>query len=258
MGVTIPTMAELAAKGEKPEILFWVGCAASFDDRARKIAQAFVRILNAANVKFAILGNEERCTGDPARRAGNEFVFQMAALQNIELLNGYGIEKIVTLCPHCYNTFKNEYPDLGGNYEVWHAVDYALKLIEEGRLKIKSLKEIVTLHDPCYLGRINDKVDEPRELLSAIGLTLKEMPRHGKRSFCCGAGGAQIFKEEEEGREPVYRERAREALQTGAKTIVTACPFCMIMLRDGVRDLAEGQAEVKDIIELLSEGLEDS
>ncbi len=251
-------MAELAARGEKPEILFWVGCAASFDDRARKIAQAFVKILHAAGVQFAILGNEERCTGDPARRTGNEFVFQMAAMQNIEVLNGYGIERIVTLCPHCYNTFKHEYPDLGGHYEVWHAVDYALHLIETGRLKIKQLRELVTFHDPCYLGRINDKVEEPRQLLAALGLEVREMPRHGKRSFCCGAGGGQIFKEEEKGREPVYRERAREALSTGASKIITACPFCMIMMRDGVRDLAEGQADVVDIIELLSQGLDES
>lgn len=249
-------MREWQARGEQPEVLLWVGCAASFDDRAQKIVKAFATILTRAGVTFGILGEEEVCTGDPARRAGNELLFQMLAKQNIETLRKYGVRKIVTICPHCYNSFKHDYPQLGLEVEVWHSTQFIAYLIDTGRLTLAGNKgESVTFHDPCYLARMNGIEREPRSVLEALGVHLREMRRHGRNSFCCGAGGAQMFKEEEAGREKVYRERAKEALHTGAKTLVTACPFCMIMMRDGVRELSNDQTEVKDIVELVAEAL---
>lgn len=258
--LNIKTMAQFAAEGKMPEILFWVGCAGSYDARAQKVSKAFVKLLNKAGISFAILGNEESCCGDPARRAGNEFIFQMLALQNIETLNGYGITKIVTTCPHGYNTLKNEYPDLGGNYEVWHHTQYIDKLIAEGKLKIKSnpFKEKVTYHDSCYLGRINDEYQAPRSILSSMEINIIEMPRHKENAFCCGAGGAQMFKEEEKGTIRINEERANEAIDTGAKIIAANCPFCLTMLEDGLK-AREKEEEIKvlDIAEILAQNILD-
>jgi Fe-S oxidoreductase len=253
----VPTMAELAAKGEKPEVLFWIGCMGSFDDRARKITKAFVRILNKANVKFAVLGQEESCTGDPARRAGNEFLFQMQAMQNINVLNGYGITRIVTACPHCFNTIKNEYPVLGGKYEVMHHTQFINTLIKEGRIKVEggSFKgKRITFHDPCYLGRGNGEYEAPREVLLKLDAALVEMKRSKEKGLCCGAGGAQMWKEAEKGDKEVNVERTGEAVGTGAKIIAAGCPFCNTMLTDGVKAVGgEGQVVVKDIAELIAE-----
>src|SRR5438552_16757401 len=225
-----PTIAELTAKGEQPEILFWVGCAGSFDDRAKRVTRAFVSILNAVNIKFAVLGTEETCTGDPARRAGNEFLFQMQAMSNIQVLNGYGVKKIVTACPHCFNTLKNEYPELGGNYEVIHHSTFLQQLINEGKIKMaeggnfKGRK--ITYHDSCYLGRANNIYEAPRKVLEALDIELVEMKRCKSNGLCCGAGGAQMFKEEEKGNVRINVERTREALETGSEVIAAACPFC--------------------------------
>lgn len=255
MAVKVLTMAEMAAASEEPEILFWVGCAGSYDARAQKVTIAFSKILDKAGVKFAILGNEESCTGDPARRAGNEFVFQMSALQNIETLKMYNVKRIVTTCPHCFNTLKNEYPALGGNYEVIHHTELIQKLIDDGRLSIEggSFKgQKVTYHDSCYLGRINDIYQAPRSVLSSMEADLTEMNRAKERGLCCGAGGAQMFKENEPGDKRVNIERIEEALKTGAKTIAVNCPFCLTMMGDGVK-AKEKQEEVMvyDISELI-------
>ena len=255
MSVKVLTMAEMAVASEEPEILFWVGCAGSYDARAQKVTIAFSKILSKAGVKFAILGNEESCTGDPARRAGNEFVFQMSALQNIETLKMYNVKKIVTTCPHCFNTLKNEYPVLGGNYEVIHHTQLIQKLIDEGKLSVEggSFKgEKVTYHDSCYLGRVNDIYQTPRSLLSRIEVDLTEMNRAKERGLCCGAGGAQMFKEDEPGDKRINIERIEEALETGAKTIAVNCPFCLTMMADGVK-AKEKQEEVTvyDISELI-------
>jgi Fe-S oxidoreductase len=255
-----PTMADLAAKGENPEVLFWVGCAGSFDDRAKRVTRAFVTILNAVGVKFAVLGTEETCTGDPARRAGNEFLFQMQAMSNIQVLNGYGIKKIVTACPHCFNTLKNEYPELGGNYEVIHHATFLQQLINDGKIKMKeggSFKgKKITYHDSCYLGRANNIYEAPREVLQALDAELVEMKRCRTTGLCCGAGGAQMFKEPEKGKKDINIERAEEALTTGAATIAVACPFCMTMMTDGVKNKEkEAEVKVKDLAELIAESI---
>jgi heterodisulfide reductase subunit D len=254
----VPTMAELAAQGETPEILFWVGCAGSFDERYKRVTKAFVKILNAVQIKFAVLGTEETCTGDPARRAGNEFLFQMQAMNNIQVLNGYGIKKIVTACPHCFNTIKNEYSELGGNYEVIHHSTFLQQLINDGRIKISeggSFKgKKITYHDSCYLGRANNIYDAPRSVLEALDADLVEMKRCRTTGLCCGAGGGQMFKEPEKGKKDINIERTEEALSTGASTIATACPFCMTMMTDGVKNKErEAEVRVKDLAELIAE-----
>lgn len=250
-------MAEYAAEGKIPEVLFWVGCAGSFDDRAKKITRAFCKILNHIKVEFAVLGQEESCTGDPAKRAGNEFVFQMMAMTNIETLNAYGITKIVTACPHCFNTIKNEYPNLGGKYEVLHHTQFLKQLMNEGRLKIEGGKfegRKITFHDPCYLGRANDEYEAPRTLLQKLDAELVEMKRCKSNGLCCGAGGAQMFKEAEKGDKEINIERTEEALGTRSNIIATGCPFCNTMLTDGVKHFNKNEAvQVKDIAELLAE-----
>ena len=236
--LTIPTMAMLAAENRQPEILFWVGCAGSFDARAQKVTIAFSKILNEIGIDFAILGNEEACTGDPARRAGNEFVFQMMALQNITTLNMYGVKKIVTACPHCFNTLKNEYPALGGHYEVVHHTAFLQSLINEGRLKISggSFKgKRITYHDSCYIGRANGIYEAPREVLAQLDAELVELKRCRTNGLCCGAGGAQMFKEDEPGQKRINIERAEEILETEATIVAANCPFCITMLSDGMK-----------------------
>ena len=253
----IPTMSDFASKGETPEVLFWVGCAGSFDDRARKITKAFVRILNAAQVKFAVLGQEESCTGDPARRAGNEFLFQMQALQNVSVLNGYGVKRIVTACPHCFNTLKNEYPALGGSYEVLHHTQFINALLKEGRIKVEGGNfkgKRITFHDPCYLGRGNGEYEAPREVLLKLDAALVEMKRSRQHGLCCGAGGAQMFKEAEPGDREVNIERSEEALKEKPDVIAAGCPFCNTMLTDGVKHFdQEATVQVKDVAELIAE-----
>ena len=255
--MNVPTMAELASRNESPEVLFWVGCAGSFDDRYKRVTRAFVKILNALDIKFAVLGTEETCTGDPARRAGNEFLFQMQAMNNIQVLNGYNIKRIVTACPHCFNTIKNEYPELGGNYEVIHHSQFLQQLIAEGRLKVEggSYKgKKITYHDSCFLGRANNIYEAPRQLLEALDADLVEMKRCRTTGLCCGAGGAQMFKEPEPGWKDINVERTEEALQTGASTIAVACPFCMTMLSDGIKNKErENEVRVKDLAELIAE-----
>lgn len=254
----VPTVAELKAKGESPEVLFWVGCAGSFDDRYKRVTRAFVKILDEVKVKFAVLGTEESCTGDPARRAGNEFLFQMQAMSNIQVLNGYGIKKIVTACPHCFNTIKNEYPELGGNYEVIHHSTFLQQLINDGKIKLEgggSFKgKKITYHDSCYLGRANNIYEAPRSVLEALDADLVEMKRCRTTGLCCGAGGAQMFKDAEKGKKEINVERTEEALATGATTIAVACPFCMTMMSDGVKSKErEADVKVKDLAELIAE-----
>lgn len=253
----VPTMAEMAAKGDQPDILFWVGCSGSFDQRAQKITKAFATILDKTGIKYAILGKEEMCTGDPARRAGNEFMFQMMAYQNIQILDGYKIKKIVTACPHCFNIFKNEYPVLGGNYEVIHHATFLQQLIDEGKIRMtdngafKGKK--ITYHDSCYLGRANDIYEAPRKVIEALDVALVEMKRCRSNGLCCGAGGAQMFKEEEKGNVRINIERSNEALATGADIIAAACPFCNTMLTDGVKNKEkEDEVAVMDIAELVA------
>ena len=253
----VPVMAELVAAGETPEILFWVGCSGSFDQRAQKITKAFATILDKTGIKYAILGKEEMCTGDPARRAGNEFMFQMMAYQNIQILDGYGIKKIVTACPHCFNIFKNEYPALGGNYEVIHHAAFLQQLIDEGKIVMNengSFKgKKITYHDSCYLGRANGIYEAPRKVLEALDIELVEMKRCRSNGLCCGAGGAQMFKEEEKGDTRINIERTNEAIDTGANIIAAACPFCNTMLTDGVKNREkEGDVNVMDIAELVA------
>jgi len=258
----IRTAAELMAEGRSPEILFWVGCAGSFDQRAQKITKAFVSILEKVKIDYAILGKEEMCTGDPVRRAGNEFMFQMMAYQNIQVLNNYGIKKIVTACPHCFNTLKNEYPVLGGHYDVIHHTTFLQQLIDEGKIKMKEggifKGKKITYHDSCYLGRANDIYEAPRKVLEALDAELVEMKRCRSNGLCCGAGGAQMFKEEEKGETRVNIDRSHEAIGTGAAVIAAACPFCNTMMTDGVK-LAEKeeQVQVLDVAELVAASLAD-
>lgn len=255
MEFKVKTMAEYAAEGTSPEVLFWVGCAGSFDDRAKKITRAFCKILNSIGVEYAVLGQEESCTGDPAKRAGNEFVFQMMAHTNIEVLNAYEVKKIVTACPHCFNTLKNEYPQLGGNYEVMHHTQFLRNLMSEGRLKIEGGKfegRKITFHDPCYLGRANGEYEAPRELLSKLDAELVEMKRCRQNGLCCGAGGAQMFKEPEKGNKDINVERTEEALKEKPDVIATGCPFCMTMMSDGVKHV-NSEVQVRDIAELLAD-----
>ncbi|RFM30845.1 (Fe-S)-binding protein [Chitinophaga silvisoli] len=257
----IKTMAEYFASGESPEILFWVGCAGSFDQRAQKITKAFATILTRIGVKFAILGKEESCTGDPARRAGNEFIFQMMAQNNIMVLNNYEVKKIVTTCPHCFNTLKNEYPELGGNYEVLHHATYLQQLIDAGKIRMKEGGAFkgrkITYHDSCYLGRANEIYEAPRKVLEVLDAELVEMKRCRSNGLCCGAGGAQMFKEEEKGNTRINFERGREAVETGAAVIAANCPFCMTMLTDGVKEQGkEESVKVLDIAELIAMDLE--
>ncbi|MEZ4936331.1 MAG: (Fe-S)-binding protein [Crocinitomicaceae bacterium] len=255
--LVVPTMAEMMAKGETPEILFWVGCAGSFDDRAKKITKAVVKILNHCNVKFAVLGTEESCTGDPAKRAGNEFTFQMQAMMNIQVLDGYEVKKIVTACPHCFNTLKNEYPELGGNYEVVHHTQLIESLFKEGKLAVKGGGDFkgkkITFHDPCYLGRANDVYEAPREILAKLDSELVEMKRCRSKGLCCGAGGAQMFKEAEKGNKEINIERTEEALETKPNFIATGCPFCNTMMTDGVKNFEkENEIKVLDIAEMIA------
>ena len=257
MQLEVKTMAELLQKNITPDFLYWVGSAGSFDDRAKKITRAFVKVLNYANVSFGVLGVEESTSGDVAKRAGNEFLFQMQALANIEVMNSYNIKKIITTCPHSFNILKNEYPDLGGNYEVYHHSEFVLYLIESKKITISqnSIDEVMTYHDPCYLGRGNNIYNQPREIIKRLSKNFIEMPRNKRNSLCCGAGGAQMFKEAEKGSAEINIVRTQEALDTKSKIIVTGCPFCNTMMSDGVKNINEGAALVKDIAEVVAESL---
>lgn len=255
--LNVPTISELAAQGKQPEILFWVGCAGSFDDRAKKITKAFVKILNKAQIDFAVLGTEESCTGDPAKRSGNEFLFQMQAMTNIEILNAYDIKRIVTTCPHCFNTLKNEYPELGGKYEVIHHTQLLKSLLNEGKLTVEGGSfrgKKITFHDPCYLGRANNIYEAPRVLIKKLEAELVEMKRCKQNGLCCGAGGAQMFKEPEKGNKDINIERTEEALTTKPDVIAAGCPFCNTMMSDGIK-AKEKEQEVKvlDLAEMIAE-----
>lgn len=257
MSLHVPTMSEMIAKGETPEILFWVGCAGSFDDRAKKITKALVKILNHCKVNFAVLGTEESCSGDPAKRAGNEFTFQMQAMMNIQVLNGYEVKKIVTACPHCFNTLKNEYPELGGEYEVLHHTQLIQDLINTGKLALEGSETYkgkkITFHDPCYLGRANDIYEAPRSLIEKLDAELVEMKRCKSKGLCCGAGGAQMFKEAEPGTKEINIERTEDALETAAEIIATGCPFCNTMMTDGIKNVDKEDAiKVLDVAELIA------
>jgi heterodisulfide reductase subunit D len=258
--IEVPVMADLFAKGQKPEYLLWVGSAGAFDDRYKKVIRAFVKVLTHLNVSYAVLGTEESSSGDVARRAGNEMLYQMQTLTNIDILNMYEVKKIITCDPHVYNTFKNEYPDFGGNFEVMHHTQFLQKMITEGKLKINSdlLKnKTLTYHDPCYLGRANDEYNAPREVLGAIPSIVKEMKRNKSQALCCGAGGGQMFKEAEKGDKEVFMERTEDALETNPDIIVTACPYCMVMLTDGLKyKNKEDQIKNYDIAELIEQTLE--
>jgi len=254
-------MAEMIAKGESPDILFWVGCSGSFDDRAKKITKALVKILNHCNVSFAVLGTEESCSGDPAKRAGNEFTFQMQAMMNIQVLNGYEVKKIVTACPHCFNTLKNEYPELGGNYEVIHHTQLIQELINQGKLSLQNngtyKGKKITFHDPCYLGRANDVYEAPRALIEKLDAELVEMKRCKSKGLCCGAGGAQMFKEAEKGNKEINIERTEDAIETASQFIATGCPFCNTMMTDGVKNFEKEESiKVLDVAELIANAAE--
>lgn len=254
--MNVPTMADMMAQGKQPEVLFWVGSAGSYDDRAKKITKAFVKILHQAKVDFAVLGTEESSTGDAAKRAGNEFLFQMQAMTNIEVLNAYEVKTIVTCDPHSFNTLKNEYPGLGGKYEVYHHTQYIQKLIKEDRLSIDASMsdKRITFHDPCYLGRANNEYESPRALIRRLGVNMVEMKRSKNRALCCGAGGAQMFKEPEKGDMDVNILRTKDALETKPNIIATGCPYCNTMMTDGVKfHEKEAEIEVKDIAELIAE-----
>lgn len=261
MQLKVPTMSEMLANGETPEILFWVGCAGSFDDRAKKITKALVKILNHCQVNFAVLGTEESCTGDPAKRAGNEFTFQMQAMMNIQVLDGYDIKKIVTACPHCFNTLKNEYPELGGKYEVIHHTQLIQDLINTGKLGLEGSQTYkgkrITFHDPCYLGRANNVYEAPRALIDKLDAELVEMKRCKSNGLCCGAGGAQMFKEAEKGVKEINIERTEDALETGSAIIATGCPFCNTMMTDGIKHAnKENTVQVLDVAELIANAAE--
>lgn len=260
MEFKVPTMAEMAAAGETPEILFWVGCMGSFDDRARKITKAIAKILHHAGVKYAVLGTEETCSGDPAKRAGNEFLFQMQAMQNIQVLNGYNVTRIVTGCPHCFNTLKNEYPGLGGTYEVIHHSQLLQQLIDGGKVKVQGgdfKGKKITFHDPCYLGRANDVYEAPRSVIQKLDIMLSEMKRSRANGLCCGAGGAQMFKEPEPGNKDINIERTEEALTLDPNVIAVGCPFCMTMMTDGVKNFnKESEVQVRDIAELIATAID--
>lgn len=256
----IPVLAEMIAQGKTPDIVFWVGCAGSFDDRYKKVTLSIIKILNHVGINYAVLGSEESCTGDPARRTGNEFLFQMQAVQNIQVLNGYNVKKIVTACPHCFNTLKNEYPDLGGNYEVIHHSELIQELINSGKIKLSDANEFkgkkITYHDSCYLGRSNNVYEAPRQVLEILDADLVEMKRSKRNGLCCGAGGGQMFKEPEKGTKDINIERIEEALGTGADYVATACPFCMVMMTDGVKNKEkESEVKVLDIAEYISKSL---
>lgn len=257
MSLNIKSIAEMKAQGESPEVLFWVGCAGSFDDRAKKITRAFVKLLDKAGVKYAVLGTEESCTGDPAKRAGNEFLFQMQAFSNIQVLNMYEVKKIVTTCPHCFNTLKNEYPELGGNYDVLHHTQFLDQLFKEGRLKVEggSFKgKKITYHDACYLGRANKVYEAPRNLIEKLDSEMVELKRSRAKGLCCGAGGAQMFKEAEPGNKEVNVERTEEILDAEPNIVAAACPFCNTMLTDGVKHFEkEGKVKVFDLAELVAQ-----
>lgn len=257
--INVPVMADKFGRGEAPEYLFWVGCAGAFDDRYKKVVRAFATILNTLGISYAVLGKEETCTGDPARRAGNEMLFQMQALQLIELFSMYEVKKIITICPHCYNVFKNEYPELGGQYEVITYLDVIEEAVSSGKLTIEAdaLKNTkITYHDPCYLGRANDIYDTPRRLLKLITGELVEMKRNKQSALCCGAGGGQMFKEAEKGDKEVFIERTEEALSTDARIVATACPFCMTMITDGIKyKNQEDAVKNYDIAELIAQHL---
>ncbi|MGY8927453.1 MAG: (Fe-S)-binding protein [Flavobacteriales bacterium] len=257
MSLIVPTMAEMMAKGESSEYLFWVGCSGSFDDRAKKITKALVKILNKCDVNFAVLGAEESCTGDPAKRAGNEFTFQMQAMMNIQVLDGYQVNKIVTACPHCFNTLKNEYPELGGNYEVIHHTQLIQELINQGKLTLEGGGEFagkkITFHDPCYLGRANNVFEAPRSLIEKLDSELVEMKQCKSKGLCCGAGGAQMFKEAENGSKEINIERTEQALDVKPDIIATGCPFCNTMMTDGVKNFnKEDSVQVLDVAELIA------
>lgn len=258
--MNVRSYAEFAANNETPEILFWVGCAGSFDQRAQKVTKAFVEILQHVGISFAILGKEEMCTGDPARRSGNEFLFQMMAYNNIQTMNMYGVKKIVTTCPHCFNTLKNEYPELGGNYEVISHAVFIQQLISEGRLKMKGGGEFkgrkITYHDSCYLGRANDVYEAPREVLQSLDAELIEMKRCRTNGLCCGAGGAQMFKEDEPGQIRINLERTKDVMESGATVVASNCPFCLTMLSDGVKmNEKENEIQVLDLAEMVAKTL---
>src|SRR5436190_18779930 len=260
MDFKVETCADYLARNESPEILFWVGCAGSFDERAQKITRAVAKILQHVGIRFAVLGTEESCNGDPAKRAGNEFLFQMQAMMNIQTMNNYGVKKIVSACPHCFNTLKNEYPQLGGNYEVMHHTQLLQQLIEEGRLKVEGGKftgKKITFHDPCYLGRGNNVYEAPRAVIEKLDVELFEMKRSRAKGFCCGAGGAQMFKEPEKGNKDVNIERTEEALALKPDVIAVGCPFCMTMMSDGVKHFnKEQEVKVLDVAELISGALD--
>ncbi len=255
MNLNVPTLSDLKSEGKDPEVVFWVGCSGSFDDRAKKITKAFVKILNKIKINFAVLGTEETCTGDPAKRAGNEFIFQMQAMQNIDNLNKYAVKKIVTTCPHCFNTLKNEYPELGGNYQVIHHTQFLNDLINKGVLTIEGgiyKGKRITYHDPCYLGRANQVYNAPRDLIKKLDAELLEMKSCKSKGLCCGAGGAQMFKDSEKGNKEVNIERTEQALDTQPDIIAAACPFCNTMMTDGIKNKSKEEIKVMDIAELIA------
>lgn len=254
--IQVPVMADLAAQGKQPEWLFWVGSAGAFDDRYKKVTREFAKILTFLGVDYAVLGSEELDSGDVPRRAGNEMLFQMQALSNIQLFEMYGVKKIVTCCPHDFNTLKNEYPDLGGKYEVWHHSSFLQMMLAQKGIKINSgifSNNTIVFHDPCYLGRANNIYEAPRTVLNSINSSKVEMPRNKSFALCCGAGGGQMFKEAEKGNKEIFIERTEEALATGADIIATACPFCMVMMTDGIKyKNSEERVKNYDIAELVS------
>ncbi|MBP9933209.1 MAG: (Fe-S)-binding protein [Chitinophagaceae bacterium] len=256
----IKSYAEFQAEGNQPEILFWVGCAGSFDQRAQRVTRSFVEILEHAGISFAILGKEEMCTGDPARRAGNEFLFQMMAYNNIQTMNMYGVKKIVTTCPHCFNTLKNEYPELGGTYEVISHAVFLQQLIQEGKIKMKDGSSFkgkkITYHDSCYLGRANGIYEAPREVLQSLDADLVELKRCRTNGLCCGAGGAQMFKEDEPGESRINIERTKDVLESGASVVASNCPFCLTMLSDGIKNAEkEEQIQALDLAEIIARSI---